>query len=140
MVFPSGDRPVYGAQMQIEQASGIYEHVSHVGMSLGQELGATEPTSVILSTDGETQVFPIIEVKEDRCGVLEILASGGDTNSLKQVRIKDFSYQNCNPTVTPTPWIGVVETAGMGGLSLGELQISGMPEPMSSIQIEQHYY
>lgn len=139
IVLPSTERPVYGAQMQIDGSTGVFDQIQYVGVSLAQAKNAGEPTSVILTTDGQTFNLPIVEVVEDKCGAFEIIAA----THKHVITLKDHFTLDCDQKterVASALWNGKIEALSESGYSIGEIQVSGQPEPMFSIQIEQHYY
>lgn len=138
IVLPSTERPVYGAQMQIDASTGIFDQIQHVGVSLAQAKNSMEPTSVILTADGQTYTLPIVEVIEDPCGALEFLAA----THKYVITLKDHAPLKCQQPgeLIYAAWNGKIEALSETGDSIGEIQVSGQPEPMFSIQIEQHYY
>ncbi|MCC7405569.1 MAG: hypothetical protein IT288_14315 [Bdellovibrionales bacterium] len=141
IALPGWNRPVESAQLDVQSAIGQFAAVKRGQAVLTKLDGQTAPSQVKLVLNGIQRRYQIVESTVSEDGIRMItavdpaqLTSSSPLPEATFVTIIDYRAQINVPS---EKWEVRVETVTADDVVVGELVLTGKPEPVFTIQIEQ---
>ncbi len=135
------EKPFLKATMTVENTTGEFADLNDITLTLTRQEGRKTATGIMLMVEDRPMYFDINEEpNEDACGTLVYIGHPTASQALMarqskvQLVIKDHQNRFCKDFV-PARWEAVLKhTDVMGDAELGQMKMSGNPEPIITIQ------